>query len=43
MLIFIDKYDYKYKNKLSYTKGEKYFFDFYEIRRTLKEIDKKRF
>ena len=43
MLTFIDKYDYKYKNKLPYTKGEKYFFDFYEIRRTLKEINKKRF
>ena len=24
MLTFIDKYDFKYKNKLSYTKGEKY-------------------
>ena len=43
MLTFIDKYDYKYKNKLPYTKGEKYFFNFYEIRRTLKEINKKRF
>ena len=43
MLTYIDKYDYKYKNKLSFTKGEKYFFSFNEIRKTLKEINKKRF
>jgi len=43
MLTFIDKYDYKYKNKMTFSKGEKYFFDFDEIRRTLKEINKKRF
>lgn len=43
MLTFIDKYDYKYKNKMPFSKGEKYFFSDYEIRRTLKEIDKKRF
>ena len=43
MLTFIDKYDYKYKNKKHFTKGEKYFFDFEEIRKVLKELDKKRF
>lgn len=43
MLTYIDKYDYKYKNKMPFTKGEKYFFNFNEIRKTLKEINKKRF
>ena len=43
MLTYIDKYDYKYKNKLSFTKSEKYFFSVYEIRRVLKELNKKRF
>ncbi len=43
MLTFIDKYDYKYKNKLSFTKGEKYFFSTEEIRKILKELNKKRF
>lgn len=43
MLTYIDKYDYKYKNKMSFTKSEKYFFDFEEIRRILKELNKKRF
>ena len=43
MLTFIDKYDYKYKNKMSFTKGEKYFFAFEEIRKVLKELSKKRF
>ena len=43
MLTYIDKYDYKYKNKLSFSKSEKYFFGFEEIRRILKEINKKRF
>ena len=43
MLTFIDKYDYKYKNKMSFTKGEKYFFSMEEIRKILKELNKKRF
>ena len=43
MLTYIDKYDYKYKNKMNFTKSEKFFFDFEEIRRILKEINKKRF
>lgn len=43
MLTFIDKYDYKYKNKLPFAKSEKYFFDFEEIRRILKELNKNRF
>lgn len=43
MLTYIDKYDYKYKNKLEFTKGEKYFFSPNEIRKILKELNKKRF
>ena len=42
MLTYIDKFDYKYKNKMSFTKSEKFFFDFKDIRRILKEINKKR-
>lgn len=43
MLTFIDKYSYKYKHKIPFTKGEKYFFTDYEIRRILNTLDKKRF
>lgn len=43
MLTYIDKYDYKYKNNLSFTKSEKYFFGIEEMRRILKELNKKRF
>lgn len=43
MLTYIDKYDYKYKNKMPFTKGEKYFFTINEIRKILKELNKKRF
>ena len=43
MLTFVDKYDYKYKNKISFTKNEKYFFGTEEIRKILKELNKKRF
>lgn len=43
MLTFIDKYDYKYKNKMMISSSEKYFFSDYDIRRILKELDKKRF
>ena len=43
MLTYIDKYDYKYKNKMSFTKSEKYFFTDDEIRKILRELNKKRF
>lgn len=43
MLTFIDKYDYKYKNKIPFTNGEKYFFTKDNIRKILKELNKKRF
>lgn len=43
MLTCIDKYDYKYKNKMPITKIERYFFMYEEIRKILKELDKKRF
>ena len=43
MLTYIDKYDYKYKNKMKITQAEKYFFSIEDIRRILKELNKKRF
>ncbi len=43
MLTFIDKYDYKYRHKLSFSKSEIYFLGFKEIRKILKELSKKRF
>ena len=43
MLTYIDKYDYKYKNKRKFTKGEKFFFSVDEIRKILKELNKKKF
>ena len=43
MLTYIDKFDYKYKNKMSFTRGEKYFFTNDEIRKILRELNKKRF
>lgn len=43
MLTFIDKYDYKYKNNIPITQGEKYFFSNEDIRKILKELSKKRF
>ena len=43
MLTFIDKYDYKYQNKINISKGEKYFFSDEDIRRILKKLNKKRF
>ncbi len=42
MLTYIDKYDYKYKHKIPFTKGEKYFFRKEEIRKILQELSKKR-
>jgi hypothetical protein len=43
MLTYIDKFDYKYKNKMTFTKSEKYFFTDDEIRKILRELNKKRF
>ena len=43
MLTYIDKYNYKYKSKMSFTKSEQYFFNLDEIRKILKELNKKRF
>ena len=43
MLTYIDKYDYKYKNKLQFAKSEKYFFTDNEIRKIIRELNKKRF
>lgn len=43
MLTYIDKYDYKYKNKMYFTKSEKLFFSVSDIRKILKELNKKRF
>ena len=42
MLTCIDKFDYKYKNKLSFTRSEKYFFNYEDIRKILRELNKKR-
>ncbi len=43
MLTYLDKYDYKYKNHMSFTKGDKFFFSTEEMRKILKELNKKRF
>ncbi|MDD5864913.1 MAG: hypothetical protein PUD07_00255 [bacterium] len=43
MLTYIDKYDYKYKHKMEFTRGEKFFFTTADIRKILKELSKKRF
>lgn len=42
MLTYIDKYDYKYKHKIQFTKGEKYFFSEDEIKKVLRILNKKR-
>lgn len=42
MLTYIDKYDYKYKNKMKFSKSEKFFFTDEEMRKILKELNKKR-
>lgn len=42
MLTFIDKYNYKYQNKITFTKGEKYFFESVEMRKIISELKKKR-
>lgn len=43
MLTYIDKYDYKYKNKMKFSNSEKFFFTKDEIRKILRELNKKRF
>lgn len=43
MLTYIDKYDYKYKNKMKFTNSEKYFFENDEIRKIVRILNKKRF
>lgn len=43
MLTYVDKYDYKYKNNISFSKGEKYFFGDDGIKKILVELRKKRF
>ncbi len=43
MLTYIDKYDYKYTNKMPFTKSENFFFSGDEIRKILRELRKKRF
>lgn len=43
MLTYIDKYDYKYKNKMKFSISEKYFFTNENIRKILRELNKKRF
>ena len=42
MLTYIDKYDYKYKNKIPITKIERYFFSENEMRKIIWELNKKR-
>ena len=43
MLTFVDKYIYKYNNKIELTKGEQFFFSSTEMRKINKELSKKRF
>ena len=43
MLTYIDKYDYKYRNKMPITKIERYFFNEEEMRKILKKLEKKDF
>lgn len=42
MLTYLDKYNYKYKNKIPIANGEKYFFTGEEIRKVMKKLDKKK-
>ena len=39
----MDKYNYKYQNKLNFNKSEKYFFELEEMKKIMKEVNKKRF
>ena len=40
MLTYIAKYDYKHKNKMAFSKSEKYFFTKNDIRKILRELIK---
>lgn len=40
---YFDKFDYKYKNKMKFIKSEKYFFTYDDVRKILRELNKKRF
>lgn len=42
MLTYIDKFDYKYKNKMTFSKSEKYFFEEKSIRKIIKTLYDKR-
>ena len=42
MLTYIDKYDYESKHNIKHSNSNSFFFSDYDIRRTLKEINKKR-
>ena len=42
MLTYIDKYDYKYKNKMRFNKSELYFFKYDEIKRIIRDYSNKR-
>lgn len=42
MLTYLDKYNYKYKNKIPIANGEKYFFTGEEIRKAMNKLDKKK-
>lgn len=42
MLTFVDKLQYKYKNNIPFTKNENFFFTKNDLRRIMKELDKKR-
>lgn len=43
MLTNVDKFDFKYKNKLHFSKNEKIFFELMEMRKLLTQLEKKRF
>lgn len=43
MLTYMDKCAYKHKNNIRFSKGELYFFSHEEMRKIIKELDKKRF
>lgn len=42
MLTYVDKYEYKFINKMSFSKSEKYFFRNDEMRKIIKQLSKKR-
>ena len=42
MLTFIDKFDYKFKRKIPFSKNETVFFEMPEIRKMLNDLENKR-